>query len=354
MLIDSEKLVQALGFLGKDELFRSKLLELCVEIEEKLTVPSGDIRDNITGPIVDALHSELGPIEKKLSNGIVFEFDYTSIIARAFVLSREPFPDHVWEPQTTKLLLLLSRKAKNVLIGGAYFGDHAILIANQLAKHGGICHAFEPNRVHAERLVRNAQINQLNNLRINCLGLWNRDSANLEFVGTDALASSEETEAETDNSFRAVTIDSYLESQSIAALDLIMVDIEGGELNALQGAAGQLALPAESAPNLVFEVHSQYTDWSNGLQNADVIKYVASFGYKIFAVRDIHSNYDLGDLPIEIIAPETTYIKGPPHGFNMLAVKDEAILVSSDFRVCSGVSPKYLLHKDSALFHPLS
>jgi FkbM family methyltransferase len=354
MLMDPEKLEHALSFIGKDELLRRKFLELCVEVEEKLSSPDGDIRDQVTGPIVDALFSEVGPIEKKLSNGIVFEFDYTSIIARAFVLSREPFPDHVWEPQTTKLLLLLSRNATNVLIGGAYFGDHAILIANQIASQGGVCHAFEPNKANAQKLERNAQINHLNNLRINCLGLWNRDSANLEFVGTDALASSEETATETDNSFRAVTIDSYLKSQNVPALDLIMIDIEGGELNALQGAADQLALPAESAPKIVFEVHSQYTDWSNGLQNTDVVKYVASFGYKIFAVRDIHSNYDLGDLPIEIITPETTYIKGPPHGFNMLAVKDESILATSDFRICSGVSPKYLLHRDPALFHPLS
>lgn len=354
MEINSSKLLSALGFIGQNDSLREKFLELCREAEEKLNFSNGDIRDNITGHIADALHGKLGVIRKKLSNGIVFEFDYTSIIARAFVLSNPPIPNHVWEPQTTKLLLLLSRHAKNVLIGGAYFGDHAILIANQIAGHGGTCHAFEPNKPHFKMLERNAEINHLSNLKVNRLGLWNNDSTNLQFVGDDALASSEEVSLQTENSFQAITIDSYVKSQNISSLDLIMLDIEGGEFNALKGAKTQLSLPVELAPKIVFEIHSQYTDWSNGLHNADVIKYVASFGYKVFAVRDIHSNYDFGNLPIEIISPEKTYVEGPPHGFNMLAVKDESILETEDFRLCANVSPKYLLHKDAALFHPLS
>lgn len=353
MLVESEKLLNALSFIGKSENLRNKFIELCREIEKTLDFPEGDIRSNVTGPIADALYSEAGVVRKTLENGIVFEFIYGSKIAREFVLSENEKPNHVWEPQTTKLLLHLAKHAKQVLIGGAYFGDHAILVANQINKNGGICHAFEPNKTHSEMLRRNAEINNLPNLKVNRMGLWKSDSANLQFVGDDALAASEEVSAQTEDSFQAVTIDGYLKANDVSSVDLIMIDIEGGEFNALQGAEEQLALPVGIAPNVVFEIHSLYTDWSKGLQNADVVRYLASFGYKIFAVRDIHSNHDFGSLPIEITPSDKTYIDGPPHGFNMLAVKDEAIIATSDFRICENVSPKYLLHKNSPLFRPL-
>ena len=47
------------------------------------------------------------------------------------------------------------------------------------------------------------------------------------------------------------------------------------------------------------------------------------------------------------------YLEGPPHGFNMVAVKDPAIFSGPDYRIVEGVSPKYLRHKDPALHHPV-
>ena len=56
---------------------------------------------------------------------------------------------------------------------------------------------------------------------------------------------------------------------------------------------------------------------------------------------------------IELIAPEHTYLDGPPHGFNMLAVKDRALLENDLFVFRHHVSPKLLMHKDPALHHPI-
>ena len=119
-----------------------------------------------------------------------------------------------------------------------------------------------------EMLRRNAELNNLPNLKVNQMGLWKSDSANLQFVGDDALAASEEISAQTEDSFQATTIDSYLKANGVSSVDLIMIDIEGGEFNALQGAKEQLALPVGTAPNVVFEIHSLYTDWAKGLQKA--------------------------------------------------------------------------------------
>jgi hypothetical protein len=104
---------------------------------------------------------------------------------------------------------------------------------------------------------------------------------------------------------------------------------------------------------VVFEVHRSYVDWSDGLASTEIVQYVESFGYCQFALRDFQSNYDLCGRPIELVPYETAYLDGPPHGFNMLAVKDKRVLDDKTFTISPGVSPKLLLNGDPALHHPM-
>lgn len=64
----------------------------------------------------------------------------------ALLLSREAAPDHVWEPQTTKLLAALAARPGDILVGGAYIGDQVVPIARVAASRDGRVHAFEPMR----------------------------------------------------------------------------------------------------------------------------------------------------------------------------------------------------------------
>jgi FkbM family methyltransferase len=358
MNMTDDVLRHALGRIGTNASSRAEMIRACKQYEQLPEQRFTTVRDDVTGPIVDALHGELDRVRKELSNGIVFEFHYRSKIARDFVMSTPESPDHVWEPQTTKLLLYLagesSREAAQVLIGGAYFGDQAVLIADRIRTRGGVIHAFEPNSDQAAMLEHNARLNQLDNIRVQRLGLWSDDTSRLRLVGPDALASSvAASEEEGEPTFATTTIDTYLRQQAIDHLDLIMLDLEGAELAALQGARTQLSQPAGSAPNIVFEVHRSYVDWSDGLHNTDILRYLTSLGYTMFAVRDFQSNYDLRDRPIELVPAETAYLEGPPHGFNVLAIKDPTLVQNDRFVIRPNVSPKLLLHRDPALHHPM-
>jgi FkbM family methyltransferase len=317
-------------------------------------------RGEITAPLTDALFDETEVLRKELVDGTVFEFRYKPWIVRDFLLSFPRTPDHVWEPQTTKLLRYLASDRiqrtvpGDVVVGGAYFGDHAILLAKEIAARGSVCHAFEPSQEQSAMLARNAALNALSNIRIERKGLWNEANVTLSFVGDDALASSQEAlEPTSAESFITTTVDDYLREQNVQSLQLLMIDVEGAELKTLQGAESQLALPANDAPSIVFEVHRHYVDWSDGLANTEILRYLASFGYSCFAVRDFHSNIDMSGKPIEIIPPEAVYLEGPPHGFNMVAVKQAAYLQAPMFKVVHGVSPKLIAHKESNLHHPL-
>jgi FkbM family methyltransferase len=348
-----EKALEALSRIAEQEGWRQAFIRQMLALEGQIQAPGVDVREELTGPLVDALFDDDQVVRKTLSNGVTFEFLYRSKIARDFVMSVPEAPDHAWEPMTSRILVDLARRAEQVVIGGAYFGDHAVLIAKEIAGRGGVVHAFEPNGQQRAMLARNAELNGLTNIRPRAEGLWHDSSTNLKLVGYDSFASAEAAEEGADDSFRTVTIADYLGASGVDRLDLIVLDIEGAELGALQGAAAFLARPAGEAPDILFEVHRHYVDWTNGLLETDIARLLTGHGYTLFALRDFNSNYDLAGRPVELIPAAAVHLDGPPHGFNMVAVKDPSVFDGPGYSIVRDVSPKYLRHKDPALHHPV-
>jgi len=342
-----------LTMIAEKGAWRDSLIRHLLAFEKDIATPEIDIREAVTGPIVDALFDEDEVVKKTLSNGVALEFLYRSKIARDFVMSEPAVPDYAWEPQASRIVVELAKKAKQVVIGGAYFGDHAILVAREVNKNGGTVHAFEPNNEQRAMLGRNAELNGLTNIKPRPEGLWNDSTSSLKLVGYDSFAAVESTDASGDDAFKTVTITDYLKAVGVDTLDLLVIDIEGAELAALQGAAPFLSQPAGQAPNILFEVHRHYVDWSNGLENTEIIRLLTDRGYEVFALRDFNSNYDMSRHTIELIPLGSIYLEGPPHGFNMLATKDSSILHSEIYSIVKDVSPKLLRHKDPALHHPI-
>ena len=343
----------ALSRIGGDPNVRQRFVDFLKELEPALAKEGVNVREELTGPLVDAMYGEGESIRRTLASGVALTFPYRSKIARDFVMSADPRPDHVWEPQTTKLLLLLGEGAKNIIIGGAYFGDQAIPLAHAVAASGGVCHCFDVNREQLSYLAENAAQNRLTNVRINPLGLWDHDDRRLELVGDDSHACSREATHPTDvGTFLTISIGTYAARNQIGTIDLIMLDIEGAELAALRGAQRFLEQPAAAAPRIIFEVHRSYTDWSRGLDKADICAYLIGLGYSVFAIRDYQSNVQMRDRPIELVPVDDIYLEGPPHGFNMLAVKDTRVLAQKRLQLVPGVSPKLLFHRDPRLHQP--
>jgi FkbM family methyltransferase len=347
-----QKALEALSRIGGTEAWRQAFIRQLLAFEHGIKAPGVDVREELTGPLVDALYDDDQVVRKTLSSGVTFEFLYRSKIARDFVMSEPEAPDHAWEPMTSRILVDLAKGAKNVVIGGAYFGDHAVLIAREIAAGGGVVHAFEPNTQQRGMLMKNAELNGLTNIRPRPEGLWHDSTTNLKLVGYDSFATAEAAEAG-DDTFKTVTIADYLKAAGVDRLDLIVLDIEGAELGALKGAEPFLNAPKGQAPDILFEVHRHYVDWSNGLPNTEIVRLLTDRGYTVFALRDFNSNYDLAGKPVELIPADSVYLEGPPHGFNMVAVKDPSKFEGPGYRIVKDVSPKYLRHKDPALHHPL-
>jgi FkbM family methyltransferase len=351
------RLFDVLTELGGNKEARRHVVQALKDIEQNVRLsPNRSLREELTGPMADALFKKAGVLRKILKDGTIFDFIYRSKIARDLVLSPDEHPDHVFEPQTTKLFLHLAKKAKHVIIGGAYSGDHAIAGAKVISKNGGIVHGFEPNDEQRALLTRNAKLNGVTrNVRAVPLGLWEDDKTTLELVGDDAFAHAVPLRGKAKKgaiTFATTSIAAYAAKNGIEKIDLIQMDIEGSELPALRGALPFLKKPKREAPDIIFEVHRYYVDWSTGLENAEIVKFLTRLDYAVFAVRDFQSNVPMQGCKIELVAPKDVYLEGPPHGFNMLAVKDPKTVKRPIFRLLEQVSPKLLPHKSPKLHWP--
>jgi FkbM family methyltransferase len=314
---------------------------------EKEKLYNSKFREEVTGKLVDRLFKDNEPLKKELKNGIVFNFLHQNKITRDFILSSEEKPDHVWEPMTTKLLLDLSKDAKQIIVGGAYIGDHAIIISKE--NSNSICHTFEPNKLSVQFLEKNINENNLSNIIINRLALWDEFGKTVVLEGDDVLGSSVESADSDPRGITTMTIDEYAILHKIDKIDLIMLDIEGGEMKALEGAKNTLE---KDAPTVVFESHSIHNDWSHGISNSAIMKFMEHFGYSLFSIRDFHSNVDTDGLKIELIPISKTYTEGPHHGFNVLAIKNTNKLSSDKYRFVEHLSPKLFIDRKDPLFQP--
>jgi FkbM family methyltransferase len=347
---DSHLVAEALAVAGQDERLRTLIFEGLREAESQAEDPA-TFREQVRWPLLLALLRDVKTHRVELEDGTLFDVGADSRIEKALLLSSVAHPDHVWEPQTTKLLIALAREASNVIVGGAYIGDQVVLMAKRTS---ATIHAFEPMAQAFARLLHHTKLNELDNVIGRQLCLWNSSEQKLRLDGHLALASSVTTDngsTATGEIIPSISIDDYVQTEALPSVELIMLDTEGGEERVLHGASKTIA---RDAPNLVFEIHRNFVDWTNGLEQTSIVTFLTSQSYDIYAIRDFHNNYPTRGYPIEIVPLATVFVEGPPHGFNMLATKDRTLVNRLGLRIVENVSPKLLLEKDPALHFPLS
>jgi len=340
------------AFTLLDHYSRQQIFNALRADEKESTAPD-EFREKVRWPIVRAMVDAVGTHQVPMENGLVLEVTTGSRIEKAFLMSRQNEPDHAWEPQTTRLILEISER--DVLVGGAFFGDHVVPLAHHMQKSNprGRILAFEPFEKTYSLLVRNLQLNGLNQVEPRCQGLWSESGKKLKVglgAGESALASALVEEMSDACEVETATVDDFMETHD---LGLIVIDLEGSEEECLKGAMKTLKLPPGKAPHLIFEVHREYFDWSQGLENTSILNRVLEAGYDAYAIRDIHDNLSMKGRPIELIPVTSVYLEGPPHGFNLLATKDKDLPKRLEAKVVEGVSPKYLPGRNPQLFAPL-
>jgi FkbM family methyltransferase len=123
-----------------------------------------------------------------------------------------------------------------VVDAGAFTGDYAIFAAKRVGPSGSVI-AFEPDEKNRAILARNMNHDKISNMTIIPKGLWNKNT----FLSSSSFGLHTTLSDKTDsNKIQVVKLDDELKSLGIKKLDFLKMDIEGAEIQAIQGSLDTL------------------------------------------------------------------------------------------------------------------
>lgn len=189
-----------------------------------------------------------------------------------------------YEPETIALFKKIVKPGMTVMDIGAHIGYYARTASN-LAGTSGAVYAFEADPENFALLQKNT--GRLKNVKIWQLAITDKTGA-IDFYhydeksGIGSLLPNVPLDfKKTKISVEASDLDSFFEKLGVAKIDLIKMDIEGGEYAALGGmkkilsANQDLALIIEFAPAWVTAA---------GVTPLNFLNFIESFGFRIFVI----------------------------------------------------------------------
>lgn len=129
-------------------------------------------------------------------------------------------------------------KPEDIVIDAGANCGHLSIFFSKLVGQKGKIFAFEPDKFNIERIEKNIKLNPdlLPNIKIEDLLLWDKNEL-IDFYEAGTVGSSAVWMPDNEHSVKkqAVTIDHWVKNNEIQKLDFIKMDIEGAEIEALDG-----------------------------------------------------------------------------------------------------------------------
>ena len=193
-----------------------------------------------------------------------------------------------FEPNEFVFLRDLLEPGMVVLDGGANDGLFSLYASRRVGPRGSVL-AVEPSGREFARLTANIELNRLRNVLMFKLALGNRAGvttlavAEPQHAGMNAIdprrsGQSMAAWTESHESVRLDTIDALVARSGVERLDLIKLDIEGSEVDAIIGARDAIA---RFRPTILLEVEGDRLA-SQGRTSEDLLEELAGLGYELW------------------------------------------------------------------------
>lgn len=192
----------------------------------------------------------------------------------------------LYDPPETQLLYRLLQPGDIFLDVGANVGYYT-LVASQIVGPDGQVHAFEPIAQNTAALRETITQNNISNILVNEVAVGATPGSLQLYVGdreignsgwASIVSSQKRTKGLT---VEKISLDRYLQAREITQVQLVKLDIEGSELQALQGMESLLSGP--DAPSLLCEVNPYLLGKLN-LSPRVLTTYLDERGYLLFEV----------------------------------------------------------------------
>jgi FkbM family methyltransferase len=167
--------------------------------------------------------------------------------------------DGVWHPHVSRWMAYLSSSAQVIIDVGAHCGYFA-LIARTFAPAPAHIYAFEPNPRLQAQYLRNVELNGFTNMHLAPLGVSDAPGTLTLYVreAFEPGASSRYRVPHFDRTITVptTTLDNYCDEAGVGHVDVVKMDIEGGEADAISGMRRGLRAGRYGA--LLLEVHPSH------------------------------------------------------------------------------------------------
>jgi len=204
--------------------------------------------------------------------------------------------DAGWEPDVSAAIERILQPGWTVIDIGANVGYFTMLAASRIGSEGRVI-AFEPGQANCGLIQLSAITNEFDNVRVHAIALSDTPGAVIyeSFVGTNARVHPiEKGQIPSVGGPRQLVPAMRLDDIPLEArVDLIKIDIEGGELRALKGASRLLS---ESRPLIITEFSPPGLHAVSDVSGEEYLRFLAGLGYRDFGViQDDGSAVSHGD-----------------------------------------------------------
>jgi FkbM family methyltransferase len=214
---------------------------------------------------------------REFGNGAVAEYQVRELLDR----SRYLYGMH--EFVTSSVFVAHIPVGSVVLDIGANLGEYTVLAAQATGGQGRVI-AFEPNPLVRDRLLRNIKANGFHNVEVcaNALGL--EDGVGVLSAPSDesGLGSMRLGVGGTEFPVEVRRLDGVLSEQDRARISVIKLDVEGFELEILQGARVTID---EARPIVLYECAEDTFETRHGKALTPVMEFLESAGYDNFVMK---------------------------------------------------------------------
>jgi FkbM family methyltransferase len=224
----------------------------------------------------------------RLSHALMFDYPFHTILAQN-LLNIVPFEANELDFVTNYL-----KPGMVVLDIGANGGLYSLLSARCVGNAGEV-HAFEPGPSEFALLKHNIALNSLINVRANQIALSDKDGTRSLGICSDGAFNSFSQNKLPQQIIKswidvdAMTLDTYASENRLKHIDLIKIDVEGAELQVLNGA--QRLLRSLTPPPAILCEFSDTTLSAMGTSTPELWQAFEQLGYRLY--RYISSNKQL-------------------------------------------------------------
>jgi FkbM family methyltransferase len=212
-----------------------------------------------------------------LNNSLRGEFEYDGLIFQHdesdTSVSSSLLFNGTYEPELLKEIKTSLNIGSNFIDGGANIGFFS-LVASKIVGPSGVIISFEPTPLTSSFLKKNIKINNVNNIIVSEYGL-SSSKKQLPFllsnnpegnaIISDKIVNS--SDASQVIKISTISIDEFCVEKNILKVDLIKLDIEGQELEAIKGA--KKTLLANQNIKIIFELNIAHS--KDGIEYAKEI-----------------------------------------------------------------------------------